>query len=105
MGRLNLGFKLRFAVSFILFAAAGLSHGLPLDLNKLSIQTIASTSLDETRYPNGQGTSEVASSIVNKGGRTWPRGTQYLPEMMIGKTNQDNSANKMMWAFFKSISR
>jgi polyhydroxybutyrate depolymerase len=39
---------------------------------------------------------------IEGGGHTWPRGWQYLPPALIGKTSREIDANQVIWAFFKS---
>ncbi|NKF22261.1 alpha/beta hydrolase family esterase [Solimonas marina] len=45
---------------------------------------------------------EVRLYTVNNGGHTWPGGSQYLSESLIGKTSQDFSANSEIWSFFSA---
>lgn len=33
-------------------------------------------------------------------GHTWPGGYQYLPRILVGRTNQDAEASEMIWQFF-----
>lgn len=48
---------------------------------------------------------EVRLYTVNNGGHTWPGGSQYLPESMIGKTSADLNANDEIWSFFSTHPR
>ena len=43
---------------------------------------------------------ELLHYKVLNGGHTWPGGYQYLPELLIGKTNQDLDATETIWNFF-----
>ncbi|NGY05109.1 alpha/beta hydrolase family esterase [Solimonas terrae] len=45
---------------------------------------------------------EVRLYTVTNGGHTWPGGSQYLPESMIGKTSADMNANDEIWSFFSA---
>jgi len=45
--------------------------------------------------------TEVILYAIEGGGHTWPRGLQYLPERIVGKTSDDIDANKVIWSFFK----
>jgi polyhydroxybutyrate depolymerase len=45
--------------------------------------------------------SAVILYAIEGGGHTWPRGLQYLPEAIIGKTSRDIDANTILWNFFK----
>ncbi len=46
--------------------------------------------------------SEVTFCKITGGGHTWPGGKPYvLPGFDVGVTNQDISANELMWDFFK----
>ena len=45
--------------------------------------------------------SEVRLYAIENGGHTWPGGFQYLPENLIGKTNQDIASIEVIWEFFK----
>lgn len=48
---------------------------------------------------------EVRLYTVTNGGHTWPGGSQYLPESMIGKTSADLNANDEIWSFFSAHPR
>jgi polyhydroxybutyrate depolymerase len=63
------------------------------------------TSITERKYVNANNGVEVVSYIVTGGGHTWPQGSQYLPESIIGKTSQDMNANQTIWSFFKKYSK
>ena len=42
---------------------------------------------------------------IQGGGHTWPGGTQYAPEWLIGKTCHSISATALLWDFFKAHRR
>ena len=44
--------------------------------------------------------ADVVLYEIRGGGHTWPGGYQYLPEFLIGKTNQDFKATNTIWKFF-----
>jgi polyhydroxybutyrate depolymerase len=46
---------------------------------------------------------QVALYTVAGGGHTWPGGAQYLPKFLIGQTNQDAHAGKLIWEFFEQV--
>jgi len=57
----------------------------------------------ETRvetYSDCNESSEVVLYSTVKGGHTWPGGTQYMPERVIGKTDADLDATSVIWKFF-----
>jgi polyhydroxybutyrate depolymerase len=37
---------------------------------------------------------------VDGGGHTWPGGTQYLPKLIVGSTDNSVDATRLIWAFF-----
>ena len=47
------------------------------------------------------GNVEVTGYTVQNGGHTWPGGTQYAPERLIGKTTRDLDGSRVIWEFFK----
>lgn len=51
-------------------------------------------------YAGCKAGSEVVLYAVEGGGHTWPGGSQYLPEAIIGKTNRDINASEIIWDFF-----
>jgi polyhydroxybutyrate depolymerase len=55
----------------------------------------------ELHHPCRDG-SEVVLYAIEGGGHTWPRGHQYLPEWIVGKTSRDMDANEVIWDFFKN---
>jgi polyhydroxybutyrate depolymerase len=48
---------------------------------------------------------EVALYEIRGGGHTWPSGSQYLPEYLIGKTSRDFKGSEVIWKFFKKFSK
>ncbi|MBI3928158.1 MAG: esterase [Armatimonadetes bacterium] len=57
------------------------------------------------RYPDGREGTEVILVRLLGAGHTWPGGSQYLPEGMIGKVCRDLDGASYIWSFFKSHSR
>jgi len=58
------------------------------------------TRIREDDYSGCRTNTAVTLYTVNGGGHTWPGGTQYLPEMLIGKTSKDMNATEIIWDFF-----
>jgi len=46
----------------------------------------------------------VLYTIIN-GGHTWPGGTPYLPERIVGATTKHINASKLIWEFFERNTR
>lgn len=46
--------------------------------------------------------TEVTLYTFEGGGHTWPGGTQYLPESMVGKVCRDVDATDAIWEFFQA---
>jgi polyhydroxybutyrate depolymerase len=46
---------------------------------------------------------QVSLYTVEGGGHTWPGGAQYLPKILIGRTNQDAHAGALIWEFFEQV--
>lgn len=63
------------------------------------------TTIQKTTYAGGTNGCEVVSYIITNGGHTWPKGAQYLSELIIGKTSQDMDACEVIWQFFKRFNR
>jgi len=57
------------------------------------------------RWTSCRGGTEVQLVTVTGGGHTWPGGSQYLPELVIGRTSRDFSANALAWEFLRRFSR
>ncbi len=53
-------------------------------------------------YSNGKDNSKVILIKIINGGHTLPGGSQYLPEMIVGRVCRDFNANEKIWEFFKS---
>jgi polyhydroxybutyrate depolymerase len=53
-------------------------------------------------YNGGTKSTSVISIVITNGGHTWPQGTQYLSEIIIGKTSQDFNGIETVWEFFKT---
>ena len=53
-------------------------------------------------YSGGREGSEVVLVRLDGGGHTWPGGTQYLPEGLIGRVCRDFSATAVIWEFFRT---
>lgn len=47
--------------------------------------------------------SRVVLYRIEGGGHTWPGGSQYLGERLIGKTSREINACDIIWEFFKSL--
>lgn len=63
------------------------------------------TTITLTRNTGCGSGGEVRLYTVNNGGHTWPGGSQYLPESMIGKVSRDLDANSELWDFFSAHPR
>lgn len=80
------------------------------DLNKCSSGTVKTeinpandgTSIVLERYTGCASGSEVAFYEVTNGGHTWPGGSSFLPEFLIGKTSRDLNASETISVFFKN---
>jgi polyhydroxybutyrate depolymerase len=44
--------------------------------------------------------ADVVLITIEGGGHTWPGGRQYISEKIVGKTNGDINASRVIWAFF-----
>jgi polyhydroxybutyrate depolymerase len=58
------------------------------------------TSVHKSAYGQCADGADVVLYEIKGGGHTWPGGYQYLPELLIGKTNQDLDATETIWNFF-----
>lgn len=63
------------------------------------------TWVEKIVYPDGKDGTEVIVYKIIGGGHTWPKGRQYLPVKIIGKTTNDIDGCKVIWEFFKRHSR
>ena len=52
-------------------------------------------------YGNCKNGAEVVLYSIEGGGHTWPGGSHYLPESIVGKTSTDIDANEVIWGFFE----
>ncbi len=59
------------------------------------------TSVEEQASEACKGGTAVVAYTINDGGHTWPGGPQYLPVVLIGKTNRDIMATDLIWDFFR----
>lgn len=57
------------------------------------------TTVSKKIYGAGQQKSEVVLYTINGGGHTWPGGTQYLPEKLIGKVTKDINGSELIQVF------
>jgi polyhydroxybutyrate depolymerase len=85
-------------------------------LNKNSLVTTAKTSLladaDTTdgttttlfEYGVAASSNDIALYSIKGGGHTWPSGTQYFTESLIGKVARDFSGNDAIWNFLSKHS-
>jgi polyhydroxybutyrate depolymerase len=51
-------------------------------------------------YGTSGSSNDVALYSIKGGGHTWPSGTQYFTELLIGKVARDFSGNDAIWNFF-----
>ena len=56
-------------------------------------------------YAGGKDGSEIVVYTIQGGGHTWPGGTQYLPEILVGKVNHDLKASDAIWEFLARHTR
>ena len=59
------------------------------------------TRVKVTRYLNPETEAEVVLYAIEGGGHTWPGGSQYLPERIIGRTCMDFDASEAILNFFE----
>lgn len=45
--------------------------------------------------------TEVKLIRIEGGGHTWPGGSQYLPQRLVGKVSRDFDASEVIWEFFR----
>lgn len=60
----------------------------------------AGTRVRRTSHTGGKDGTEVILYTIQGGGHTWPGGTQYLPEFMVGRVCRDIDATPLIWDFF-----
>lgn len=58
-----------------------------------------------TTYAPGRNGVEVVLLKIEGGGHTWPGGTPFLPEKLIGRTCLDFAATPYIWQFFSTHGR
>jgi polyhydroxybutyrate depolymerase len=63
------------------------------------------TTIDVSTYAPCAQNSEVRSYVVNRGGHSWPGGTEYLPASIVGKTTRNLDASEVIWDFFSHHAR
>ena len=63
------------------------------------------TKILTTTYGGGTDGAEVVVMKIEGGGHTMPSCSQYLPEMLIGKTSKEIVASAVIWEFFKKHAR
>ena len=60
------------------------------------------TRLRQTTFSNCQSNSTVVLFTVVGGGHTWPGGSQYAPEFLIGPVSSQANAAELIWNFFRA---
>jgi polyhydroxybutyrate depolymerase len=60
------------------------------------------TSATRKDYNNGTNGTAVTSIIILNGGHTWPQGSSYVSQLIVGKTCQDFNGCQTIWDFFKA---
>ena len=63
---------------------------------------INGTSVYKMAYGQCTNGADVVLYEVRGGGHTWPGSYQYLPGVLIGKTNHDPGATLAIWNFFNA---
>ena len=58
--------------------------------------------VEKSTWSGGKNGTSVVLYRVEGGGHTWPGGSQYLPERIIGKTCRDFDGLPAIWEFFKA---
>lgn len=58
------------------------------------------TRIKRSTWTKGKNATEVVLYSIQGGGHTWPGGTQYLPERVVGRVCRDIEAEKIIWEFF-----
>ncbi len=100
-GRGTKTFGLRFQSVEQSVAAWRRADGCP-DLptvTELPDKTDDGSTVTRTTYPPGKDGAEVVLFTIKGGGHTWPGGNLNIG--FLGTTNEDISANDLMWAFFQ----
>jgi polyhydroxybutyrate depolymerase len=55
-----------------------------------------------SRWTSCTDRTEVELLRIEGGGHTWPGGSQYLPQLLIGKVCRDFDATEEIWKFFQN---
>ncbi len=63
------------------------------------------TTVHRDVHAGGKRNSEVIVYTIRGGGHTWPGGTQYFPQILVGKVNHDLNASAVIWDFFSHHKR
>jgi polyhydroxybutyrate depolymerase len=58
------------------------------------------TRVRRTTHSGGKAGTDVVLYTITGGGHTWPGGTQYLPDFLVGRVCLDIDANQVIWDFF-----
>jgi polyhydroxybutyrate depolymerase len=60
------------------------------------------TRVKYAQFSGGRQGSEVVVYGIEGGGHTWPGGTQFLSEKLVGKVCRDVNASELIWDFFRN---
>lgn len=91
------GFILSANESAKLWAISNLCDTIP-DKTELPDLKNDETTITLFDYQNGE--KDVKLYVVNNGGHCWPRGSNILPESIVGKRTKDIDATEIIWNFF-----
>lgn len=74
----------------------------PSSTSTLDVEPDDGVHIELERYGGGQCPSQVhvVHARVVGGGHTWPGGSAYAPEFVVGATSQDVDATELFWEFF-----
>lgn len=61
------------------------------------------TSIYLSKYAGCAPGGDVRFYDVMNGGHTWPGGTQYLPQIVVGKVSQDMNTGQELWQFLSAF--
>ena len=70
---------------------------------KINPDTTDNTEIEKYSY-DCSGAEVILYKVIG-GGHTWPGGSQYLPEAIVGRVSRDINATEVLWGFFKGKSR
>ncbi len=59
------------------------------------------TSVKKLVYSGSTPRNEVIYYHILGGGHTWPRGKQYLPKLIVGRTSKEFIASEVIWKWFE----